>query len=110
MSSSYGDEIYYNIGESNSEMDDLDNEVQVISSNKRQQNARQNAQGDTETGEFAMSGAEAGKMKTTGALNQNYVSPDEIRIIIDDEKGDDRSAGMDTDTPQRARKPNLADT
>ena len=37
MSSSYGDEMYYNIGEG-SEMDDLDNEVQIIS--KRQQNVR----------------------------------------------------------------------
>jgi hypothetical protein len=37
MSSSYGDEMYYNIGDG-SEMDDLDNEVQIIS--KRQQSAK----------------------------------------------------------------------
>lgn len=96
--SSYGDEIFHNIGEG-SEMDDLDNEVQVIS--KRQKNIRQGMMGDGDGDEGV---AEIGKMKSAGS--KNFVAPDEIRIIIDDDKGDD--LGLEDGTPQRIGKPSRA--
>jgi hypothetical protein len=81
LSSSYGDEMYYNVGES-SEMDDLeDQEVQVIS--KRQQIARQaaNLKADNEAGSDSNA-----RLNLQQPQGQNHLSPDDIRIIIDDEQ------------------------
>lgn len=83
LSSSYGDEMYYNVGES-SEMDDLeDQEVQVIS--KRQQMARQaaNLKADNEAGSDANA-----RLNAQQPQGQNHLSPDDIRIIIDDEEAE----------------------
>jgi len=102
MSSSYGDDMYYNIGEG-SEMDDLDNEVQNIS--KRTQNARPGAKqnGDDNANGPGMrgEGSEAAQMRAAlaGGSGENYVSPDEIRIIIDDDKVEERDVDLETETP-----------